>query len=181
MRRIVPAFAILFAAGIFFGYVNPLWNGKIASTKAAIAQDDQALAAASEYQKRESELAAERNAIDPDALAKLERFLPDSVNNIGLILDLDALATRTGLALSSINVASARGSAENQSSSASPTNPVGSIDLTLNAKGTYAALEEFLKGVEQSERLLDVRELVVEGSSSGVYNYQLTARLYWLR
>ncbi|MDE1945515.1 MAG: hypothetical protein KGI03_04585, partial [Patescibacteria group bacterium] len=59
--------------------------------------------------------------------------------------------------------------------------PVGSVDLTLAAKGTYGAMVSFLKGVELSERLLDVTDLTVTGSDSGLYTYQMTIRIYWLR
>ncbi|MDE1945553.1 MAG: hypothetical protein KGI03_04800, partial [Patescibacteria group bacterium] len=105
--RLLPFLALVAAVGIFFAYVNPLWNGKIASAKAAIASDNQALASAAAYVKRENELAGQMNAIDPAVLARLSTFLPDSVDNVGLILDLNGLAARSGLALSAIDVADA--------------------------------------------------------------------------
>ena len=58
---------------------------------------------------------------------------------------------------------------------------MGQVDLTLSAVGTYGALKSFLGGVESSERILDVRQLSVKGSNTGVYTYDLLIRLYWLR
>ena len=58
---------------------------------------------------------------------------------------------------------------------------MGTIDLTLAATGTYEDLNTFLAGVELSARLLDMRELSVAGSDTGVYDYTMTLRLYWLR
>src|SRR3989344_1912018 len=101
--RLLPFFALILALGIFFGYVNPLWSGKIAEQRAAIAQDDQALDSAKHYVERENQLTGQRNSIDPAALARLELFLPDSVDNIGLILDMNSLAARSGLNLSSVD------------------------------------------------------------------------------
>ena len=60
-------------------------------------------------------------------------------------------------------------------------NPVRSADLSLSAIGTYSALQAFLAGIEKSARLLDVRNIVVNGSDTGVYSYKVTIRLYWLR
>jgi hypothetical protein len=110
------------------------------------------------------------------------------VDNVGIILDLNALAARSGLALSNVDVLS---SSQTGSSGASQTSdgslpaggesPVGYVDLSLSAKGTYPALQGFMRGIEQSARLLDVRDLVVKGSDTGVYTYQMTIRLYWLR
>jgi Tfp pilus assembly protein PilO len=182
--RILPVLALLIAISIFFAYVNPTWSGSIAATKAAIASDDQALVAASQYTAQQNQLASARNAINSTDLARLAIFLPDSVDNVGLILNLNALAARSGLSLSNIDVTTNTAS----SASASPTgairtasvDPVSSVDLSLSAIGTYAALQNFLKNMEQSQRLLDVRDLTVNGSGTGVYNYQMKLRLYWL-
>ena len=184
-NRVLALLALLVAAGIFIGYVHPTWTGSIAETNAAIASDNAALAAANAYKARQAQLVTERDAIDPDNLARLTTFLPDSVDNVGLILDLNALAARSGFALSSIDVSSnsmGQGSAPaNGGLSDASISSIGSIDLSLSAVGTYGALARFLDGVERSERLLDVRSLSVTGSNSGVYSYQMTLRIYWLR
>lgn len=185
-NRVLPLFALMIAAGIFFTYVQPVWNGSIAATKVAISADDRALAAASAYIAQQNTLAAARNTIDPESLARLATFLPDSVDNVGLILDLNALAARSGLSLSNIDVTS--GAAATRPGASAPgalpaarVNPVGSIDLSLSAVGTYGALQSFLVGVEKSQRILDVRDIVVRGSDTGVYSYQMKLRLFWLR
>lgn len=183
--RILPLIALAIALGIFFTYVSPTWSGSIAATKAAIALNDKALAAASQYAEQQNALASARNAIDPANLARLATFLPDSVDNVGLILDLNALAARSGFSLANIdvisNTAAAAKAPAQQGLPAAGASPVGSIDLSLSAVGTYAALQAFLAGVERSARLLDVRDIVVKGSDTGVYNYQMALRLYWLR
>ncbi len=181
--RILPSIATLIAIGIFFAYVNPTWNGSIASLKADIAFDDEALAAAKQYSAQQNQLAASRDAIDPANLAAVSILLPDSVDNVGLILDLNALAARSGLSVASIDVVTGDSTARSQSSGALPATAdlVGSVDLSLSAVGTFTALQTFLVGVEKSARLLDVRDLVVRGSNTGVYDYQMTLRLYWLR
>ena len=183
--KILPIFALLVAIGIFFGYVNPAWTVNIAASKAAIASDDQALAAASEYTAQQNELASARNSIDPANLARISTFLPDSVDNVGLILNLNALAARSGLSLSNVDVltdsTNTKGTSSNEALPASGKSPVSSVDLSLSAIGTYAALQAFLTGIEKSERLLDIQDIVVKGSDTGVYTYQMTLRLYWLQ
>ncbi len=182
--RILASLALIAAAGIFFAYVSPTWSGSIAAAQAAISADDQALAAAQQYTAEQNQLASARDAIDPASLASLSTFLPGSVDNVGLILDLNALAARSGLSVANIDVAAGgAGTGSSQSAGTLPTaasNPVGSVDLSLSASGTFAALQAFLSGVEMSARLLDLRDLVVKGSDTGVYNYQMTIRLYWL-
>jgi Tfp pilus assembly protein PilO len=182
---ILPILAFAVAIAIFFAYVNPTWFGPIAVAKAAIASDNQALAAANQYTAQQNQLLSERNAIDSADLARLSVFLPDSVDNVGLILDLNALAARSGLSLSNIDVSAntpaSSGSANNTGAvPTTATSPVSSADLSLSAVGTYPALQNFLQGVEKSARLLDARDIVITGSDTGVYTYKMTLRLYWL-
>lgn len=204
--RALPPLALLLAAGIFFAYVKPTWSGPVAATKAAIAIDDAALEAADKYMAQQKTLIDAKANIDPENLARLSTFLPNSVDNVGIILDLNALAVRSQLSLTSINVASSN---TNKSSGSTPianpaggTNtagpataggqggalpvssrpdPIGSVDLSLSVAGTYTAFQNFLASIEKSARLLDVRDLTVKGSDTGVYTYQMTLRLYWLR
>lgn len=183
-ERVLPLIALFASIGIFFGYVNPTWSGSIAATKDAIALDDQALAAAADYAEQQNTLASARNEIDTADLDRLDSFLPDSVDNVGLILDLNALAARSGFSLANIDVLSSTASGAAAAQEGLPdaqVNPVGSVDLSLSAVGTYAASQAFLSGVERSARLLDIRDIVVKGSDTGVYNYQMVLRFYWLR
>lgn len=187
--RILPFFALMIAVAIFFAYVNPVWTGPIAAAKTAIANDNAALSAAAAYTTRENQLAAQEAAIDPTNLAELTTMLPDSVDNVGIIVDINALAARSGILISNIDVASDNSTASADTSDTSSdgtpstgsTDPVGSVDLSLSGVGTYAALQAFLTGIEHSTRLLDVRNLQVGGSDTGVYDYQMTMRLYWLQ
>lgn len=191
--RILPTLALMLSVAIFFAYINPTWSESIAETKTAITANNDALAAAREFEAKKNELASARNNIDPGNLARLEKFLPDSVDNVGLILDVNALAARSGLSLSNLDVTrnelnNAAGSVavavSSATTAAAPTvrgNPVGSADLSLTAIGTYKALKDFLVGLEKSARLLDVRDITVKSSDTGVYNYQMAIRLYWLR
>lgn len=182
--RILPLVALAASVGVFFAYVSPTWAGPIAAAKDAIELDDSALAAAEEYAARQNALATERANIDPGNLERLATLLPDSVDNVGLILDVNALAARSGLSLANIDVAAADADAKKGGSGALPAgaaNPVGSINLSLTALGTFSAFQTFLEGLERSARLLDVQDVVVKGSDTGVYTYQITLRLYWLR
>lgn len=182
-NHIPPLIALVVAIGIFFAYVSPTWSGTIAETKSAINSDDKALSAASEYTAQQNELADARNNIDTTDLARLTTLLPDSVDNVVLILDLNALSARSGLLLSNIDVMKSDAKSVNSSSAlpATGVSPVGSIDLSLSAIGTYDAFRAFLTGIEKSARLLDIRDLVVKGSDTGSYVYKMTLRIYWLR
>jgi Tfp pilus assembly protein PilO len=175
----IPGLAL--AAAILFGYVGPTWSGSIAEKKAAIALDDQALAAAAEYHTQESMLTDSESKIDEDQLKRLNAFLPGSVDNVRLILDLNNLAAHAGVSLSGIDITPPSDGNGNSSLGPADQNPLGTVDMNLTVTGSYPAFQTFLAGIERSQRLLDVRDIVVKGSDTGVYDYQMIIRIYWLR
>jgi hypothetical protein len=188
MNRLLPFVFILVAVGIFFGYVQPTWSGEIAQRKAEIASYDSALEAAARFADKEAELERLRNEIPQEQLARLNTFLPDSVDNVQLILDLNSLADRAGLKLSDFTTASA----VNESSSATASDSgdgslgtrnqlVDSLTLSVTAEGSYDAFRSFIAGAEQSLRPLDITEITLENSDTGVYKYEMTLKFYWLR
>jgi Tfp pilus assembly protein PilO len=180
-NRVIALIALLLSVGLFFTYINPLWTGRIAETKEAIESDNQALQAAQAYLARQKELEDKSKNLSPEGVTKLTSMLPDGVDNVGLILSLNALAASSGLSISSIDVSTASANAASSAQSGGGSNPVGSVDLTLAASGDYSAFQTFLRGVERSQRLLDVKDLRVTGSNTGTYTYQMTLRIYWLR
>lgn len=198
MTRFTPLLAILLAILIVLFYVRPTFQGDIADTRAKIDSYDAALAAAERFRQKEAELSSARAAIPAESLERLESFLPDGVDNVQLILDMDALAARSGITLSDFDIAGqeSEASAAAAGTEAAPAAPVGdagglalaadagpvdSVDLTLSATGSYAAFRTFLAGLEGSLRPLDIINLSVDESDTGVYTYDLTIRIYWLR
>ncbi len=198
MSRLVPAGALIIALGLFLLYVKPTYSGPIQETQTKIVSYTAALAAADRFSQKEAELVQARATIPPDSLARLNAFLPDGVDNVQLILDLDALAARSGITLSNFDIKNQDANATS-GSTASPVTaittatvpgqlgsgltantPIDSLDLTLSASGTYPAFRSFLAGIEQSLRPLDVVNLTVSESATGVYKYDMTVRIYWL-
>lgn len=193
MARLIPFIALTIAIAAFFLYIRPTFTGPIHETREQIKSYDNALAAADRFQMKEAQLAQAKSQIPVESLARLSEFLPDGVDNVQLILDMDALAARSGVTLSDFDVKNTDGTSgeEGASGSSSPqstpglalisSSPVDSINLTFKATGTYGAFRTFLGGIENSLRPLDVVSLDVDDSATGVYTYAVTVRIYWLR
>lgn len=182
MSRIIPVLFILVAIGIFFGYINPTYSGEVNALRSEIRSYDAALRAAEAFRQKEAQLMLERNGISQEGLERVESFLPDGVDNVQLILDLNALASRSGVVLSDFDIVEG---ADNQEQGGAleleSEDAVESLDLTVSATGSYSAFKNFLKGAEWSLRPLDLVSLELEDSATGVYTYQMTFRIYWLR
>lgn len=189
MNRLLPFIFILLAIVLFFGYIRPTWNGSIAQAKSDIDSYDAALTAASNFSANEAALEQQRDAIPGDQLNRLNAFLPDSVDNVQLILDLNALAIRSGILLSNFTMATQPNiplptgdvTDESQGTNVSGSNSlVDYLTLSVAATGTYGGFRAFLAGAEQSLRPLDIVNINVSDSDTGVYTYAVTFKFYWL-
>ncbi len=188
MSRIFPIFSVLLAVGLYFAYIGPTYNTQIVEAQKNINTDNQALTAAAAFTAKENQLTAEVNQIPPTSISRLEEFLPDGVDNIQLLLDLNSLAARTGISLSNFsisdNTTSSQGAGSSDSgtvTSGAPSDQVQSLNLSVTATGTYAAFKTFLMAAEQSLRPLDVVNLSVQSAPNGVYTYNVTFQIYWLQ
>ncbi len=181
MSRLIPVALVLIAIGLFFGYINPTYGGRIAELRTEIKSYDAALDAAKKFVAKETELKLQRDSISDESLARIEAFLPDGVDNVRLILDLNSLASRSGVVLSNFDTSATATSNEGDKLSLASAGPVDSLDLSVSATGNYNSFKAFLKGAEWSLRPLDLVDLAIEDSSTGVYSYTMTFRIYWLR
>lgn len=181
------------AVGLFLGFTQPKYDTSVAALRAEIRDLDTALLAAEKFKEKELQLTQEQRAIAPEQLARLEAFLPDSVDNVQLIVDMNSLAARSGVQLSDFDIVGGEEVGADQAAGApgggavapafalGPAETTESLELSVSAIGSYAAFRTFLDGIERSLRPLDIVELSVEDSATGVYTYDITFRLYWLR
>jgi len=199
MRLIIAVLGFVAAGGIFFFYTKPAYDG-IQSTQIQIAQYNAALDKATELQQLKQTLLSRYNALDPEALARLQKMLPDHVDNISLILELDNVASRYGMALANVDVSAPQSTA----SSATALGSIGasnqkydSLTFKFSTKGTYDDFLRFLSDLQSSLRIVDLVSLSLSAGGSAaqapaakvppkpaekpIYNYDITLRTFWLK
>ena len=150
------------------------------------------------------------NSFDPNDLARLQTMLPDQVNNIGLILDLDTLANQFGLSLENVGI-DATGAGSSGASSAGVGNTVAigasaasyeSLQVTFAIHSTYAQFMQYVSSLETSLRIVDLVGVSVSGggtvqdgsapslaqasttsaqADNNIYTFSVTIRTYWLK
>src|ERR1700739_101921 len=166
MRNI---FSIIFLAGaiaVFFLYTSPAYDG----TQALAAQNAQynaALDKATQLQEIKQNLLSKYNSFDPNAINRLTTMLPDQVDNIRLILDLDTLAGTYGMSVRNVDISPPdTESGSVVSSIASAAQPYDSLTIQFSTRGTYEQFTQFLTALESSLRLVDLVTLTVSPSGT---------------
>lgn len=194
IRTVIAAIAFISAGAIFFLYTQPAYD-EVQASQAQIDQYNSALEKATELQTLKQSLLSRYNAFDPNALSRLQKLLPDHVDNIALILELDSIATKYGLGLQNVDIASSGSQATAQTGAlgaiGASRQSYDSLTLTFSTQGTYGTFLQFLTDLETSLRIVDLVSLTVAPSGTSntaagrpaepVYNYGITLRTYWLK
>jgi len=148
------------------------------------AQYNDALTKAQELQSVRDQLLARYNTFSQDDLDRLKKMLPDQVDNIRLILDLDSMASKYGMRVHDVQVANPNAGSIT-SGNADELGPGSqgfeSIDLTFAVTGTYDTFRSYLADLEKSLRLVDVVGITFTPGQTGVYDFTLHVTTYWLK
>ena len=109
-------------------------------------------------------------------------MLPDNVDNIRLIIDINNIAARHNLTLSSVQLGDTSATAVQGSSLAvGPSDSaVGSVQVSFSVVSNYDNFIAFLEDVEHSLRIIDVDKISFEAGQGDLNTYTLEIRTYWL-
>ncbi len=190
MRYFFLILLIGLSIGAFVMYIKPRYSAA-QEMKRQIETYTNSLDTAEKLKTSREELIAKYNSIPKADLDNLKTLLPDSVDNIRLIIQIDSLATRNGLStVRNVDYESQEkttvGGAPQPQSPEIARRPYGEFIVTFDTTGQYKNFLSFLSDLEENLRLVDVTK--VEFSPSGTVqslagnmSYKVTLKTYWLK
>ncbi|HVZ75821.1 MAG TPA: type 4a pilus biogenesis protein PilO [Candidatus Paceibacterota bacterium] len=179
---IVPIVLVVAAVGLFIGFTNPWYEGT-KSIQTEVATYDDALNKSQQLRTIRDQKVAAFNTFSADEKSKLEDVLPDNVDNIHLIIDINNIAARHGLSLKDVQLGTISGSsgASTALTAGNAGDLVGSVTLGFAVNASYDDFLAFLQDLEHSLRIIDVEKIDFTADPKGGNNdYSMTIRTYWL-
>ncbi len=200
MKGFSSIIIILASIGIFFFFIDPTYK-EVQKLQADIEKNKEIIDVANRLDLRKKELNDKFNQIPEIEKESIEKFLPDTVDNVRLIIDINNIAEKFGIVIRDISVSAEESSTagENRRSLSQKSNfegiaedyvikyadtsKVGVINFSFSVSAKYEVFLEFLKQLEESLRLLDIRNIEVSRGSAGsvFYDYKVTFETYWLK
>ena len=205
MRYIFLLLLIVASIGVFIGIIIPRYHA-VQTARAQVAAYNANLVTANKLAQSRQALIAQYNNIPKTDLDNIETLLPDSVDNIRLIIELDALATKNGLSsLRSVDYDPSQiptvSSTSNGTTTTSDTStdgqnptaallPYGQFVISFQTTGQYSNFLSFLSDLEQNLRLVDVTEIDFTPPTTSVtttatpasgLTYKVVLKTYWLK
>jgi Tfp pilus assembly protein PilO len=182
-RLLIPIVLVGAAIGLFVLYTNPRYQATKVIAAEVTAYDD-ALTKSQELKAIRDKLLSKRNTFSADDVTKLTRILPDNVDNIRLIIDINNIAARRKLTLKDVQLGTVSDSrtARNSLASGASGDSVGSVTVGFSVSASYDEMLAFLGDLEHSLRIIDIQTLDFSAppSANDPIDFGLTIRTYWL-
>lgn len=193
LRFILPIFIIIVSITGFFLFVAPLYN-EVKTLKTEVASYDVALNNSIRLENERDRLVAKYNSISPLNLEKLNKLLPDSVDSIRLILEIEKIASPYGMVLKDTRYNPSEKDKDTKDSSsvaggaATKSNQnYGTWDLEFSTEGSYQNFLSLLEDLENNLRIVDISsiqfssESVNTKASNDNYKFNFKIKTYWLK
>jgi len=201
MNRNLIAIILIVAAG---GIYVTVTEGVLASAQQVKTMNDQyvaAIANANRLVAMRDEVLKEYNAISDADRARLDKMMPSTVDNIRLVIDLNALAASHGLSFKGLSASAAGGAGASGQAMASQNSPalnaplggglqsnmiaaaptLDTVTVSFSVTTTYQGFMALLQDLESNLRVMDLTHLNVTANNTGVYDFNLQFKTYWLR
>jgi len=195
-KIIFPIIAIIIALTGLFGFVMPGYK-ELSALKTKVSAYDQALNNSRSLEEERDKLTQKFNSISASNLDKIEKLVPDNVDNIRLILEIEKLASPYGMVLKDVHYEVV--SKEDQENKQTPKQggsiknanlEYGSWDLEFTTEGSYSDFVNFVADLEQNLRIVDVVSVQFSSGSTDAnnkagaqkpYKYKFKIKTYWLK
>lgn len=179
IRFLTPIFIVGLALVSFFYFTTPVLK-EIDTLKARRLELATALENANKLKGRQEELLNLQNAMDPNDLNNLKQFLPNNIDNVRLIIDINNIAKKRGLIVKSPTVANDAGKSGGAETSKSDTTQ-NSVVFSFSVSASYEILKLFLADLAHSLRMVDIESVSFSGNDKNLYDYKISLRTYWLK
>lgn len=197
MKIFFPILFTLISIAVFIFGLNPFYKD-VSKFKEDIASYNTALDDSTNLQKIQENLISSYNQISKLEKERLDNFLPDSVNNIQFILELERIAGLHNMPIKNVKFETLRKQKDSVDQniivSQDPKDnlPYGIFPLEFTTEGTYDNFTLFIKDLEKNLRLVDIKSISfnvpdketikdVEGADPNIYRYTLKVETYWLK
>jgi hypothetical protein len=180
MNKTSALILVLLSIGIFYTFTAPQYSD--AQALASQSADYQSLLAnVSTITEARDNLMNSFEAIPQTEKDRLMKALPDSIDSIAIARDLDGIAAKYGIALTSVSVEDKDPSAGSPVDLSGTSIPYATSFVSFSFVSDYENFLKFLDDIEKSLRIMDIKEASFQTAETGIYEYRVTAETYWLK
>lgn len=203
MKFIFSISLIIISGVLFFTVVNPIY-GDVKNLRTEVATYNIALDNSKELQSTRDGLVDTYKHITQENRERLEHFLPNTVNNIKFILEVERIANLHSMSIKNIKFDANKATPQDTKTTNPTSNttvitandpstnqPYGTFPIEFTTEGNYDTFVLFMKDLEHNLRLVDVKSVAFsvppptdkpgQGADPSIYTYTIKVETYWLK
>lgn len=181
----LPIILIGISVATFFLFINPNYL-ELRDLKLKEGSYNEALANSKKLLEKRTFLLERYSQFAPEDLSRLNKLLPDNVDNIRLIIEIDEMAVNNGMSqLKNVKY-------DNLKEEKATTGPAKNLrveksdyetfTLNFSVDGIYDDFVTFLRDLEKSLRIVDIDSISFSTvAAKNIYRYDFKIRTYWLK
>lgn len=171
-------FFLTLAVGYAFAYPS---IGDLSILMEEKQKQEDSLVMMAEAESKKNELLTKYNQISPEDKMYVETVLPDSLDFVKLISQIDAIASKYGLTIDKTSFKETSNTEGDTVSDVGPQKPFDSAIISFSFDGSYNQFNNFINDLSRSLRILDIKSLRINAADDGVYSYSVEFEAYWLK
>ena len=190
MSNFISIVLLIASLAVFWGYIHPTYGAftgmqdlSTRSIKELVEERTRysdALQKTQEIEDVRKGLLSRFNAIPLEDRERIEKLLPDHIDSVRLIIDVNNIASQYDMTLRNISLVDSDSQAAESSVGIGPQDTLfKGVGLKFNVAGSYDNFRSFLRDLEQSLRLVDVRTVSFIAQDNS-YDYSVTLLTYKL-
>lgn len=176
-KLITPIILILVAGAVFFALISPGYE-RIKNLKVEGGQYGEALEKSRQLQEIRDELLAKYNNFSSSDLDDLKKIVPDHVDNVRLIIEIDSIASQYGMVVRDASLSQQE--SKEEGIIISPGRQKEEITLSFSVVSSYDSFLRFLADLEKSLRIVDIESVSFLASDVDSNEYNIDVKTYWL-
>jgi len=183
-KLITPLFLVLLSIGLFVFFTNPTYM-RSKELKATSLNYNQVLDKSKELIALREDLLTTYNNFSASNIDRLKKMLPDHVDNVRLIIEIDSIASQYGMTVRDASIATRENSNSNNSKEdvnifEAQQDDKQKMQLGFSVVAPYDSFLSFLMDLERNLRIVDVESISFTASEKDLYEYQIVITTYWL-
>ena len=184
MKSLTPILFVIVSVALFFTVTDPIYK-QVKDLKIKYAQYQDVLDKSAELLRQRKTLQDKYDSFSKEDINRLNKLLPDTVDNVRLIIDMDEIAKRYGLTIKNVRLddtkADKTGAKDSINTITGGEAKYGMIPMGFSVTADYNSFLSFLEDLESSLRIVDVTNIGLKPGANNIYSFDVSLKTYWLK
>lgn len=171
---------LLLSVGLFYTFTNAQYQD-VKKLNILVSDYQNVLQNVAAIAELRDVLLSDYGTVPKMEIDRLNKVLPNNIDNVRLALDLDSMAARYGVSIKNIKTTTEAGGNAGLIILPEYASPYEKVTVSFSFVASYEDFMGLLVDIEKNLRIMDINAISFQATESGLYDYLVSADTYWLK